>query len=39
MKRYVQDNSFFEKIATERKAYWLGFLYVDGGIYNNKLYD
>lgn len=30
MKRYIQDNSYFEKIDTERKAYWLGFLYADG---------
>lgn len=41
MKRYVQDNSFFEKIDTERKAYWLGFLYADGCVYekseNNKI--
>lgn len=27
---YVQDNSYFEKIDTERRAYWLGFLYADG---------
>lgn len=33
MKRYVQDNSFFEKIDSERKSYWLGFLYADGCIY------
>lgn len=30
MERYVQDDSYFEKIDTERKAYWLGFLYADG---------
>ncbi|MCM1990188.1 NUMOD1 domain-containing DNA-binding protein [Oceanirhabdus seepicola] len=32
MKRYSQDNSYFKKIDTERKAYWLGFLYADGCI-------
>lgn len=33
MKRYIQDNSYFESIDTERKAYWLGFLYADGCVY------
>jgi len=32
MERYVQDDSYFEKIDTERKAYYLGFLYADGCI-------
>lgn len=32
MKRYRQDNSYFERIDAERKAYWLGFLYADGCI-------
>lgn len=26
------DNNFFNKINTENKAYWLGFLYADGAI-------
>ena len=27
----------FEKIDTEEKAYWLGFLFADGGIYRNTI--
>ncbi|MBU3227100.1 NUMOD1 domain-containing DNA-binding protein [Clostridium algidicarnis] len=30
MSKYIQDDSYFEKIDNERKAYWLGFLYADG---------
>lgn len=30
MRKYYQDDYFFEKIDTERKSYWLGFLYADG---------
>lgn len=30
MKGYFQDDSYFEKINTEKKAYYLGFLYADG---------
>lgn len=33
MRRYIQDNSYFQKIDNERKAYWLGFLYADGCVY------
>ncbi|SHJ83986.1 hypothetical protein SAMN02745163_02673 [Clostridium cavendishii DSM 21758] len=33
MSKYIQDNSYFEKIDTERKAYWLGFLYADGCVF------
>lgn len=29
-KKYVSDTNFFEKIDSEEKAYWLGFLYADG---------
>lgn len=29
-KIYDIDDNFFEKIDTEEKAYWLGFLYADG---------
>lgn len=28
--RYTYVSNFFEKIDTEEKAYWLGFLYADG---------
>jgi hypothetical protein len=29
-KKYEVDENYFEKIDTEEKAYWLGFLYADG---------
>lgn len=29
---YSIDDTFFEKIDSEEKAYWLGFLYADGAI-------
>lgn len=35
MKIYTQDNSYFEVIDSERKAYWLGFLYADGCVYES----
>lgn len=31
-RRYSLDESFFESIDTERKAYWLGFIVADGHI-------
>ena len=31
-KKYEVDYTFFEKIDTEAKAYWLGFIYADGYI-------
>lgn len=34
-KRKINEN-FFEKIDTEEKAYWLGFLYADGNVSNEK---
>lgn len=30
--KYAKAVSLFEKIDTEEKAYWLGFIYADGGI-------
>ena len=33
------DESFFEKIDTEEKAYWLGFIYADGCIVKNHSKD
>ena len=36
-KKYSVDENYFEKIDTEEKAYWLGFLYADGWIrYKNE---
>lgn len=34
--RYYCNYDFFEKIDSEEKAYWLGFLYADGCIVENK---
>lgn len=31
------DESFFEVIDTEEKAYWLGFITADGCVYNNRV--
>ena len=37
--KIYMNSSIFEKIDTEEKAYWLGFLYADGSVYkNNKGY-
>jgi len=33
---YVNDE-FFERIDTEEKAYWLGFLYADGSVHHINL--
>ena len=33
---YFHDFDFFETIDTEKKAYWLGFMYADGYIVNNE---
>ena len=33
---YEFDRRFFQKIDTEKKAYWLGFLYADGSVYISK---
>ncbi len=35
-KEFTFDEDFFEKIDTEEKAYWLGFLYADGCINNRQ---
>ena len=34
--KYYFDLNFFEKIDTEEKAYWLGFLYADGCNFTSK---
>lgn len=31
-RKYVVDEDYFEKIDSEEKAYWLGFLYADGTV-------
>lgn len=36
-RRYHHDENFFEKIDTEEKAYWLGFIYADGFIESKRL--
>lgn len=33
--KYVKDETVFEEINNEEKAYWLGFLYADGYVSNN----
>jgi hypothetical protein len=35
-RRYYVNHKYFEKIDTEEKAYWLGFLYADGYIRERK---
>lgn len=35
VKKYSFDETFFKRIDTEEKAYWLGFLYADGCITDN----
>ena len=37
-RKYFFDFNFFEKIDTELKAYWLGFLYADGCIFPQNKY-
>lgn len=36
-KRINFNENFFEIIDTERKAYWLGFIYADGNVCGNRL--
>lgn len=35
-KKYFCDETYFEKIDTEEKSYWLGFIYADGNVYIGK---
>lgn len=30
--KYTYNHDYFEKIDTKEKAYWLGFIYADGGV-------
>ena len=34
--KYTYDHDYFECIDTSDKAYWLGFIYADGGIFVNE---
>lgn len=34
--KYTYDHDYFECIDTADKAYWLGFIYADGGIFVNE---
>lgn len=34
--RYTLNDDYFESINTEKKAYWLGFIYADGYVGDNK---
>nr|DAI23060.1 MAG TPA: LAGLIDADG-like domain [Caudoviricetes sp.] len=34
--KYTYDHDYFENIDTPQKAYWLGFIYADGGVYINE---
>lgn len=36
--KYNIDETKFEKIDTEEKAYWLGFIYADGNVYESGKY-
>jgi len=36
-RKYSLDESVFENIDSEEKAYWLGFILADGSIFNNRL--
>lgn len=35
-RKYFHDEDFFETIDSEKKAYWLGFMYADGYIVSNE---
>lgn len=34
---YKINENYFEKIDSENKAYWIGFISADGNVYKNKL--
>lgn len=35
-RKYVFDQSYFQRISTPEQAYWLGFLLADGSLYRSK---
>jgi len=35
-RKYFFDDTYFENINTEEKAYWLGYMYADGCVRINK---
>ena len=37
LRDYHVDHRYFETVDSDEKAYWLGFIYADGGVVNNTL--
>lgn len=36
LKKYHYDETYFSSIDSEEKAYWLGFIYADGSVYDRR---